>query len=73
MRNSSCPKKAAMAVVCALVVCLVFGVGGSATAGTVDTDCAMALMYPTCGFCVTMCVYAIIADIWMNEDWNFRF
>jgi hypothetical protein len=73
MKNGSSSKKVTIAVVGALVVCLGFGAGDNAEAGTVDTDCAMALLYPACGFCVTRCVYAIIADIWMNEDWNFRF
>ncbi len=47
-------------------------------AQSVETDCARALLYPSCGWCVTQCVYAIIADMWAGGsgtsgwDWGVR-
>jgi hypothetical protein len=44
-------------------------------AGTAAADCAMALLYPQCNWCVTQCVYAVIADLWgggTGLDWSVR-
>ena len=45
--------------------------------GTVEADCGMALLNPQCGWCVTNCLYAIIAEAWSGSgagdwDWGIR-
>lgn len=44
-------------------------------AGSMEADCAFAMLYPQCNWCVTRCVYAIIADLWCGGggmDWGIR-
>jgi hypothetical protein len=52
-----------------LILLMVLLVGATPMlAGTVTADCAVALLYPQCNWCVTRCVYAIIADLWCGGD-----
>lgn len=51
--------------------------GNDRTLGSVEQDCGMALLYPSCGWCVTNCIYAIIAEAWAGSGvndwtWNIR-
>ena len=41
-----------------------------------EVDCARAALYPQCNWCMTQCVFAIIADMWsgggISWDWGAR-
>lgn len=41
-----------------------------------EVDCARAALYPQCNWCMTQCVFAIIADMWsggnLSWDWGAR-
>ncbi len=40
--------------------------GNERTMGSVEVDCARAILYPQCNWCWTTCLYAIMVDAWFG-------